>query len=198
MTQEQLIIKEKEIILKSFPIAIKDDLFALLNSIKINSQHQFHGVFEFKFRNEILNIPTRIYWEEHKLLESSTLSQTQINLLNCILTRHHNGYIREKYLKKIIDSNFEWTAIFILQLCGEYVIEILDIVYQSLLKSSNQGILNAISENPKYWELTKSRIVSYWDCYYRKNSDQNIVGFSKEDYVGFKIIKLLDPIKTKA
>ena len=162
MNQKEFILKEKKLILNSFPMALKNELSTLLDSIIINSQYQGQGTFHIKFQNEILNIPTRIYWEEPKLLEPSTLSQTQINLLNCIYTRHHNGCIREKYLKKIIDSNFEWSSVFILQLCGEYIIEILELAYQHLLKSSNQGILNTITENPQYWALSKNRIVSYW------------------------------------
>ena len=197
MNQKEFILKEKKLILNSFPMALRNELSTLLDSIIINSQYQGQGTFHIKFQNEILNIPTRIYWEEPKLLEPSTLSQTQINLLKCIYTRHHNGCIREKYLKKIIDSNFEWSSVFILQLCGEYIIEILELVYQHLLKSSNQGILNTITENPKYWALTKNRIVSYWNCYYRKSSRHPKVGFCSEDYVGFKIIKLLEAKKPK-
>ncbi len=41
------------------------------------------------------------------------------------MTRHHNGFFREKYLKQIIKSKEKWVTPFIILLIGKYVFEIL-------------------------------------------------------------------------
>jgi|TARA_B110000093_G_C12731035_1_gene310342 hypothetical protein len=193
MTRE-LLKQEKTTILQSFPSECQKELKELLNEISIQSEHVCNQTFRV---NKSLQIPGRIYWEEHKLLEPTNLSELKSCLLSCILTRHHNGYTREKHLKNIITSKLDWTAIFILQLCGEYVIQILDIIYSNLNPDLITKLKTQIEKDPKFWELTKSRITSYWDCYYRKKDNKSVLGYLKKDYVGFKIIQALEE-KTKA
>ena len=41
------------------------------------------------------------------------------------MTRHHNGFFIEKYLKQIIKSKEKWVTPFIILLIGKYVFEIL-------------------------------------------------------------------------
>ena len=110
----------------SFPKALGNEIENLLSLIKVDSKHNAHWGYEFNIENNPIEMPSRIYWEEHRLMKPKTLSQTSKTILACILTRHHNGYIREKYLIQIIDSNEYWTVPFLVQLLGEYVIEILD------------------------------------------------------------------------
>jgi hypothetical protein len=43
-----------------------------------------------------------------------------------------------------------------------------------------------IVQNPVFWASTKSRIVSYWDVYYRDSFKD------KEDYPGMEVIKMIE------
>lgn len=172
----------------SFPKTLENEVTNLLSLIKINSEHNAHWGYEFNLENRFFEMPYRIYWEEHRLMEPKSLSQTSRTILACILTRHHNGYIREKYLNQIIDSDEYWTTPYLVQLLGEYVVEILDFVWDSFDSVNSSHLVEFIQENEIYWYKTKQRIASYWDCYHRyKNCP-------KEDYVGFKLINRIEEV----
>ena len=69
-----------------------------------------------------------------------------------------------------------------MQLIGEYVYELLPIIDTKI----NEKTLNYYSEfsdnNPKYWQQTESRMISYWNEYYRCK-------FPKlKEYLGFEIV----------
>jgi len=112
----------------------------------------------------------------------------QEQLLACLLTRHHDGLIREKHLTRIIAVNATWVPPFVVQLLGEYVIEIIRIIENNLGvldKSLYGGFLRL---NPDFWALTRSRVVSYWDCYYRSHR--------KETYPGFRVLDFLHQLQS--
>ncbi|MDY8137459.1 hypothetical protein [Aquimarina sp. 2201CG5-10] len=175
----------------SFPKILENEIENLLLLIKVNSEHNAHWGYEFYLKNNPLEMPSRIYWEEHRLMRSYNLSKTARKILACILTRHHNGYIREKYLKQIIDSNEYWTLPYLVQLLGEYVAEILDSVWDNFDLVNSSHLVEFIQENEIYWHKTKQRIASYWDCYHRYKN------LPKEDYVGFKLINRIDELIKK-
>jgi hypothetical protein len=56
---------------------------------------------------EAVGIPYRIY-HDPALIHSERLTRTQSELLSCLLTRHHSGFVREENLQMILDSNHEW------------------------------------------------------------------------------------------
>ena len=68
---------------------------------------------------------------------------------------------------------------------GEYLIEILDDVAAAFGESVPDPIIAFLRENPAYWFLTKQRVSSYWDVYYRRSIE-------KDDYVGFKLTRQID------
>jgi len=142
--------------------------------------------FSVQVENETLSIPYRIY---HNVSLTRTEGLTlQEQLLACLLTRHHDGLIREKHLTRIIAVNATWVPPFVVQLLGEYVIEIIRIIENNLGvldKSLYGGFLRL---NPDFWALTRSRVVSYWDCYYRSHR--------KETYPGFRVLDFLHQLQS--
>ncbi|MDF2940600.1 MAG: hypothetical protein K0R66_1242 [Gammaproteobacteria bacterium] len=132
--------------------------------------------------NEKLHIPYRVEFDDDNL-DSAPIQQ---HILACCYTRHHDGFVREKYVKKIISLNEEWVVPYVMQLLGEYVIEILDIIYKNLDKLDVDLYRHFISENKEFYFLTRQRVASYWSCYYRWRYK------NKKDYVGFKILNYLD------
>ena len=59
----------------------------------------------FIVEGEIVKIPIRIYTDPPNDLFQKILNPTERLVLACLMIRHHNGFIREKYLKQIVTSN---------------------------------------------------------------------------------------------
>lgn len=135
---------------------------------------------------ESVSIPYRIYHNPGKI-DRACLSSLQNEILDCLLTRHHCGYVREEYLRKIIGCNQPWVPPFIVQLMGEYVVEILEVIRSCFEKLDVDRYQCFLKRNPQFYAVTKQRVASYWNCYYRTSR--------KEDYVGFELLKLFDGLK---
>ena len=106
---------------KAFPAALRGDALKLISALPESPLNA--GSFSVKIGDELVWIPYRIYHDPASI-DSTCLSQTQCELLACLLTRHHNGFIRHANLTRILDCDGEWVAPFVVQLVGEYVIEI--------------------------------------------------------------------------
>ena len=61
-------------------------------------------VIEYIIKNNVVAIPYRMYLLDISDVEYEKLTQTQKQILCCIYTRSCNGYIREKYLRKLLDK----------------------------------------------------------------------------------------------
>ena len=77
--------------------------------------------------SEDIKLPYRINLKEIEEFEIQKLNAQQKQILYCIYTRSIDGYIREKYIRKILDEKIEyWGIPFLIKICDEYIIEILD------------------------------------------------------------------------
>ena len=85
----------------------------------------------------------------------------------CLLTRHPDGHVRERYLQQIIRAPEAWVIPFVFQLTGEYVIELLALCEANLPTLDASAYGRFFNDNPAYFSLTRARMVSYWDCYHR-------------------------------
>jgi hypothetical protein len=169
----------------SFPHHLESELSGLFSKIDLKSEHSTHWGYQLHLNKQIIEIPSRIYWETNSSIKALELSPIQETMMACIFSRHHDGYTRENNLHKLLLSDNYWVTPFIVQLLGEYVIEILNNIWKNTDKLNLNNLNKFISENEEYWFKTKQRIASYWDCYYRFNNNRN-------DYVGFKLIKLIE------
>jgi hypothetical protein len=72
------------------------------------------------------------------------------------------------------------------------VIEIIADLEKNITEKSIGNYLKFIRGNPKYWNLTKSRIISYWGEYYKRE-------YKLKNYIGYKLIKKIEnELKLKA
>lgn len=71
-----------------------------------------------------------------------------------------NGYIRQQRLEKIKNNDY-WITPFTFQLLGEYVVEILDVIDEQLDNNKLEKYKRLVVENPKYYQQTESRMISY-------------------------------------
>lgn len=105
-----------------------------------------------KLNGEKLTIPCRLYFDEPDIAFENKLTERQKVVLNCIFLSHHNGYLRERRLKKLVDSNENWIVPFTIQLLGEYVYEILEVLDEHINDKTLNNYKLFTDENPKYWQ----------------------------------------------
>lgn len=140
---------------------------------------------------EDVSIPYRVKCKVLSDFGYKLLSKTQKIAYLCVLTRNHDGKVRERAVKRLLadfDEYPVWVYPYMLKLCDEYVENILKYVYDALPKLDDKHFRRIVVENMSNIKLGYERMVSYWNAYYRADYC-NI-----DDYVGKKIYDcLLNP-----
>jgi hypothetical protein len=106
-------------------------------------------------------------------------------MVRCLRSRSNDGFERQRAVRDLLPDVQPWSAPFIVALIGEYLVEILDDIAGAFGESVPGPIVDFLRENPAYWFLTKQRVSSYWNVYYRRST-------RRADYVGFKLTKKID------
>jgi hypothetical protein len=118
-------------------------------------------------------IPCQIYNPEPSPGFLAGLSHLEELVAAGIYSRHHDGFVRQRWLGTLLAADEPWVAPFIIQLLGEYVIEICyDIARFARSELPAHSALHRhlsafLRDNPCFAELTRQRAISYWLCYYR-------------------------------
>ncbi len=115
----------------------------------------------------LLRIPVRTYYQREQLLACTQLAGDAGVLALCLGTRHHDGHLREACLRQLLLQERAWTAPFVVHLCGEYVLEIVEAIEVALPAWNAEALARYLRENPAYVATLERRAVSYWNCYYR-------------------------------
>jgi hypothetical protein len=99
----------------------------------------------------------------------ASLNATEQSIAACWFTRPHDGHVRERFLRAIPAYHHAWVIAYVVALCGEYVFEILSYVWErhSLFKADALG--QWLGDNQTFYSRTRSRIISYWNCYCRSS-----------------------------
>ena len=195
---------EQEKIINSFPTTLSQDVEKVIEVLPFNEHNilltdgQVHKVDNLIHPNEqlvsldkeLLKIPYRLYFNEPSFDKEKLLTDQQKTILNCIYLRHHNGFVRQKRLEQLVDTTDYFVIPYSFQLLGEYVIEILEILDRHVNDKTIDNYVKFIQENGKYWQQTESRMISYWNEYYRRPKCTKL-----KDYIGKLIV---DKIKANA
>ncbi len=185
------------ILRNGFPTTQNIDYKKILSIIPI---HTFNNVqisecelnIYYILNGDKINFPYRMYnldVDENDLL---TLNQTEQNIVHCIYSRSSNGYVREKHLKALLSTDFESFAIpFIFKICDEYIVELLEIIYETLKDRDNKDFQEFCLENQKSFCVSHSRMISYWDLFYSgRYYDKTEKIYPKyKNYIGRKLFK---------
>jgi len=182
-----------------FPNYLSEDISIIESTIDLSSKHQSYEPFKVNLESNTLFIPTRIYTDKGQLDKLEKLSLKQKEMVYCLFSRHHDGFVRERCLREFITSNNSFTAPYILKLLGEYVIEIIEVIYQNRENLNKENLLSYISENPEQYERIRQQVYSYWDCFYRSAYPKykrglNPGGQCQQDYPGIKMIKYINTL----
>lgn len=180
---------QSSFLLAAFPAALRSEA-AIVASL-VGSKNVAHPELPIVVRGESLSIPYRVF-PDADTSPCASLNEVQARIYACALTRHHDGHVRQRQLEQIVTLSDPWVVPFVVQLCGEYVSEILDVIEQHLPTMHPPAYGEFFRENPRFFQQTESRMASYWDSYYRW------VYKRKADYVGFKLFKQFRAWKAQA
>lgn len=178
----------------AFPPYLKSELDIVLRVLpkksycindfgKSEKNYTFETI-KYKLSNCNIKFPYRVYIWDVTDRVFNKLNSLQKIILCCIYTRSCDGYIREKYLRKLLDINFdEWVIPYIIKLCDEYVLEIVEVIYEKLKNRDNADIKDFCKLNKSNTRTGYSRMISYWDAYYRR---KYFIFFDRRKYYSFE------------
>lgn len=175
-------------IIAAFPESLRGDVDYVMDAIEkelfvsertdYNLQAASH-VFTLLSKEQV-SIPYRIWIDEYE--NGMKLTSVQQKILHCIYSRSTDGYVREKHIRAILESDIPfWAFPFVLKLCDEYVYEILSSIYDCLKGRDNSDLQAFCQINPSYFVYSHARMISYWDYFYRDRC------YKYDDYIGKKL-----------
>lgn len=177
---------------EAFPRRLRADVRAALEVLP-SAEFPPASPFRTLLADEVVTIPYRIYVPEPSADCEEALPPKQRAVLDCLYTRHHDGWVRQRRLERVVGLVEPWVTPFVVQLIGEYVEEILLVIERSLLPglatpgSPVDSIYGGFAaENPQFVGLTGQRATSYWDCYYRRRRPK------LSDYPGYRLVAALE------
>lgn len=144
-----------------------------------------HDHYQVMLGGETLTIPSRIYVDPEQLWADSGRGALERGIAWCLGTRHHNGYVREACLTRMLPAPQPWMAPFIVQLVGEYVDEIVQCIEAALPTfgpEMQSALAGFVRDNPRFLNTTESRTISYRP--YRNNA-------LLADYAGKRVVAWL-------
>ena len=122
---------------------------------------------------ERVRIPQRIYHPVPPKRLAPEGSKAGL-AIDCLYTRHNDGFIRQAALRRVLTAaGHPWTVPFVVQLLGEYVLEICEDIseFAKTELSAHPSLADLFhsfaEENPEFVVLTQQRATSYWDRYHR-------------------------------
>lgn len=173
----------EKMLLHSFPEEVVEDVIIVASSLpqelyKTNSKFGADkSLCRYTLMNgEKISFPYRIYGIE-KLEVPSFFTFTQNLIFHAFLSRSDKGIIREEHIRAILEEDYpDWIFPYIIKLSDEYVIEILDVIYYYLSRQNCKNIQHFCKLNLQSFKRSYSRMVSYWNEYYRSCMFCNYVG----------------------
>jgi hypothetical protein len=168
-------------LIHAFPAPLRDDALEVASRLPPASWNT--SVSSLRVGSANVSIPYRMY-HDPALIDTARLTAQQTVLLDCLLTRHQSGFLRERHLVRIINCDRDWIPPYVVQLVGEYVIEILGVIQKESVNLNARLYRTFLMDNPTFFALTKQRVVSYWNCYHRWQP--------REDYSGFQILQFFN------
>lgn len=150
------------------PSALKPVGDALVPSLFQTERDVFPKGITVLVHGEALAFPNRIYCPQDRLQSVVARSTGDARTLAlCLGTRHHDGRFREACLRQIDAMDPPWAIPFFVQLLGEYVVEIAELVAEAIFDADRTELAAFVAGNPGFIATTRRRAISYWDCYYR-------------------------------
>jgi hypothetical protein len=180
---------EATIFFEAFPKELLKDVELVVKEINERTYNNISlGVsgehMTYVLDGKAIQFPIRMYFLELSDDIVAKFSQQQMSILHCIYSRNCNGYVRENHIKALLQSEFPgWSIPFIVKICDEYVVEILEDVYLGLQNQGGAGVKEFCVENKNVICKGHARMISYWNEYYRGRFPVF------QDYIGKKLFE---------
>ena len=142
--------------------------------------------FSVECEREAIQIPYRIYRPVIPGEVFAELPPRDGLIAACWFTRHHDGHVRERFVRALPTFGHSWVVAYVVTICGEYVVELLEYIWERRDLFDRAVLARWLFENEAFHARTRSRIVSYWDCYYRRQCP------SFDSYVGSRLIDFFE------
>ncbi|CAM5317174.1 hypothetical protein [Streptomyces atroolivaceus] len=173
MQRPQASSAPSEALVAAFPARLAEDVRAVL-PIMPDARVLRAGPLPVEVEGVRIALPSRIHHDEPGGEPERSLTGTQQVILHCLYSRHHDGRVRQRRLGVIVGSSEPWVVPFVVQLAGEYVVEILETILHGLTDLGVPGSCRRklygefVARNPSYFARTERRMVSYWSCHHRR------------------------------
>ena len=172
----------------SFPKELRGDVFTVekyipgktYNNIGIGQSEKYYN---YILQNgQTVSFPYRIYYIEENRADPSALTQNQRMIYHAIYSRSCDGFVREKHLRALFKNELqEWIYPYILKLSDEYVMEIVECLYDELCLRNTDLLKAFCLLNLQQFLKSHDRMISYWNEFYRNRC------YRYRDYVGRKL-----------
>ncbi|AEW98346.1 hypothetical protein [Streptantibioticus cattleyicolor] len=156
----------------AFPAWLAEDVRAVV-AVMPESDSAPASPFSVVVGDETVAIPYRIHPDEPSVDVVRALTATRRAILHCLYSRHGDGVVRQRHLEHIVTCDEPWVVPFVVQLVGEYVVQIVKVIRQGLAdlpsgRSAGYRLYgDFVTRNPEFFTLTEYRAVTYWSYHYR-------------------------------
>jgi hypothetical protein len=131
--------------------------------------------FSVKVVGEVVTIPYRLYHSPGQI-QTERLIHLKKEIVDCLLMRHHDDFAHQQHLERSSAQVNPWVPPFVVQLLGEYSIEIIGVIDEHLTSLDCPLYRAFLQANPEFFTQTAQRVVSYWDRYHRVHPKGGSVG----------------------
>lgn len=152
------------ILAQGFPLRLAARARAVAGRLVIE-QPRLPPFFSVRLAGEDLLIPERLYCEPGTLMAATEVEGVEGLIALCLGTRHHDGFVRERCLRRLLAAREDWIVPFVVRLVGEYVVEIVALIEAALPELDTAAYGAFLRENPRFLALTEQRVLSYWFVY---------------------------------
>lgn len=172
---------------QGFPVEMRDTVSRILPLLPCRTVNGMRSIVtehceDYSLEGELIRIPDRVYLMEPNRLPALLGTEEQA-VIFCIYSRSCDGFVRERSVRFLLDLAWlpVWAIPYLVKVCDEYVVEILQTVYEGLMGREDGRILQFCAENPVQLQRSYARMTSYWNEFYR-GAYPNF-----RDYVGRKL-----------
>ena len=105
---------------------------------------------------EPIEIPSRQYLHEILPGSANADSGVRAQILGCVYSRHHDGRVRQAWVRSLLTSPSAASAPFVVQMAGEYVAEIVEDIAEYLGRQGGDWdhvMATFVHENPAFVAL---------------------------------------------
>lgn len=151
----------------TLPFVAQTDLVAALRLLERGCATTSPDGIQVSVGGRPVCFPARVYYAREDVRAACSAGGAVAQVAQCIGTRHNDGHVRQECLRDLLLAEEAWTVPFVLQLLGEYVVEIAVSIDDALADVVPARYAEFAAENPDHIRRLHQQATSYWNEYYR-------------------------------